>query len=401
MPEAVIVDAVRTPIGRAFKGSLAQLRPDEMGAFIVDQLLERNEAVDPASVEEVVAGCGLPQGKQAFNIGRIIVLLSEKLPHRDRTARRSRATAPPGLDAIRDRREQRQGRPGRHLHRRRRRVGLAVQRAPGGGRRRRPEREAPGPRGRPAERLHPDGRDGGERGRSATRSAAPTWTSTRSARRSWPSRRRRTASSTARSSPVTLRRRHGRGEGRRPARELDAREALRAARGVPGRRRGHRRQLVPAERRRRGRADHVRREGEGARPQAARADHHRGDRRRTSPSTWASRRSGRSGRCSSAPGMTIDDVDTVELNEAFAAQVIPIMAECDIPLEKMNPHGGAIALGHPFGMTGVADHDDAAERPRDRRQDDRPRDDVRRRRSGRGDDRRAPELGTQGLGTRD
>ena len=52
-------------------------------------------------------------------------------------------------------------------------------------------------------------------------------------------------------------------------------------------------------------------------------------------------------------GMTIENVDTVELNEAFAAQVIPIMAECNIPLEKMNPHGGAIALGHPFGMTGV------------------------------------------------
>jgi acetyl-CoA C-acetyltransferase len=52
-------------------------------------------------------------------------------------------------------------------------------------------------------------------------------------------------------------------------------------------------------------------------------------------------------------GMTIADVDTVELNEAFAAQVIPIMDECDIPLEKLNPHGGAIALGHPFGMTGA------------------------------------------------
>src|SRR5206468_9914614 len=52
-------------------------------------------------------------------------------------------------------------------------------------------------------------------------------------------------------------------------------------------------------------------------------------------------------------GMTIDDVDAVELNEAFAAQVIPIMDECDIPLEKLNTHGGAIALGHPFGMTGA------------------------------------------------
>ena len=52
-------------------------------------------------------------------------------------------------------------------------------------------------------------------------------------------------------------------------------------------------------------------------------------------------------------GMTMEDVDTVELNEAFAAQVIPIMDVCGIPLEKMNPHGGAIALGHPFGMTGA------------------------------------------------
>ncbi len=52
-------------------------------------------------------------------------------------------------------------------------------------------------------------------------------------------------------------------------------------------------------------------------------------------------------------GMTIADVDAVELNEAFAAQVIPIMDECDIALEKLNTHGGAIALGHPFGMTGA------------------------------------------------
>jgi acetyl-CoA C-acetyltransferase len=52
-------------------------------------------------------------------------------------------------------------------------------------------------------------------------------------------------------------------------------------------------------------------------------------------------------------GMTMADVDIVELNEAFAAQVIPIMDQCDIPLEKLNRHGGAIALGHPFGMTGA------------------------------------------------
>src|SRR5204862_2135295 len=52
-------------------------------------------------------------------------------------------------------------------------------------------------------------------------------------------------------------------------------------------------------------------------------------------------------------GMTIDDVDVVELNEAFAAQVIPCRDELGIDPEKLNPYGGAIALGHPFGMTGA------------------------------------------------
>ena len=55
MPETVIVDAVRTPIGRAFKGSLAQLRPDEMGAFVVDALLERNQELDPELIEHLRA----------------------------------------------------------------------------------------------------------------------------------------------------------------------------------------------------------------------------------------------------------------------------------------------------------------------------------------------------------
>jgi acetyl-CoA C-acetyltransferase len=52
-------------------------------------------------------------------------------------------------------------------------------------------------------------------------------------------------------------------------------------------------------------------------------------------------------------GMTIDDVDLVEINEAFAAQVIPSYRDLDIPLEKLNVMGGAIAVGHPFGMTGA------------------------------------------------
>ena len=100
MPEAVIVDAVRTPIGRAFKGSLAQQRPDEMGAHVVDRLLERNPDVEPDSIEDVFCGCGLPQGLQAFNIARIIVLLSEHLPQAVNGVTVSRYCSS-SLDAIR------------------------------------------------------------------------------------------------------------------------------------------------------------------------------------------------------------------------------------------------------------------------------------------------------------
>jgi acetyl-CoA C-acetyltransferase len=52
-------------------------------------------------------------------------------------------------------------------------------------------------------------------------------------------------------------------------------------------------------------------------------------------------------------GMKIEDVDIVEINEAFAAQIVPCKEDLNIPDEKLNPFGGAIALGHPFGMTGA------------------------------------------------
>jgi acetyl-CoA C-acetyltransferase len=52
-------------------------------------------------------------------------------------------------------------------------------------------------------------------------------------------------------------------------------------------------------------------------------------------------------------GMTLDDIDLIELNEAFAAQVLACVDQLGIDIDKLNPHGGAIALGHPFGMTGA------------------------------------------------
>ena len=51
--------------------------------------------------------------------------------------------------------------------------------------------------------------------------------------------------------------------------------------------------------------------------------------------------------------MTINDIDLVEINEAFAAQVIPSYRDLGIDIDKLNVHGGAIAVGHPFGMTGA------------------------------------------------
>ena len=118
MPEAVIVDTVRSPIGRAFKGSLAQLRPEETGAYVIDQLLERNPDVDPATVNEVFAGCGMPQGLQAFNIARIIdAALREAAAGDDRGDDVALLRLQPRLDP--PRRELDQGRRGRHLRRRR------------------------------------------------------------------------------------------------------------------------------------------------------------------------------------------------------------------------------------------------------------------------------------------
>ena len=88
MPEAVIVDTLRTPIGRAFKGSLTQLRPEEAGAFVIDRLLERNPDVDPVLVQDVIAGVGMPQGLQAFNIARVMSTSAAR-PPASRTATRS------------------------------------------------------------------------------------------------------------------------------------------------------------------------------------------------------------------------------------------------------------------------------------------------------------------------
>ena len=76
MPEAVIAAASRTPIGRAYKGSLTEVRPDDMSAFIINDVLSKVPSLDPASVEDVIWGCAQPAGEQGYNIARVAGLLA-------------------------------------------------------------------------------------------------------------------------------------------------------------------------------------------------------------------------------------------------------------------------------------------------------------------------------------
>mgnify|MGYP003707173605 CR=1 FL=1 len=76
MPEAVIVSAARSPIGRANKGSLKDLRPDDLSAFIIKTALDKVEGLDPHTVDDVYLGCGLPGGESGNNMARVVNVLN-------------------------------------------------------------------------------------------------------------------------------------------------------------------------------------------------------------------------------------------------------------------------------------------------------------------------------------
>jgi acetyl-CoA C-acetyltransferase len=75
-PEAVIVSIGRTPIGRAVRGSLVDQRPDDMGAYVLDEVLNRVPQLDRGQIDDVICGCALPGGEQSHNMARIISLLA-------------------------------------------------------------------------------------------------------------------------------------------------------------------------------------------------------------------------------------------------------------------------------------------------------------------------------------
>src|SRR5712664_3803739 len=74
MPEAVIVSAVRTPVGRAYKGSLRATRPDDLAAIAIKGALERVPQLDPKEIDDVILGCAMPEAEQGMNVARIAAL---------------------------------------------------------------------------------------------------------------------------------------------------------------------------------------------------------------------------------------------------------------------------------------------------------------------------------------
>src|ERR1700743_1735766 len=75
MPEAVIVATARSPIGRAVKGSLTSIRPDDLLAQIVTAMLAKLPQLEPSQVEDLIVGCGLPGGEQGFNMARVVAVM--------------------------------------------------------------------------------------------------------------------------------------------------------------------------------------------------------------------------------------------------------------------------------------------------------------------------------------
>ena len=74
MPEAVIVSVARSPIGRAFKGSMTSMRPDDLAAQMVRGALDKVPELSPAEIDDLIMGCGMPGGEQGFNVARTVAV---------------------------------------------------------------------------------------------------------------------------------------------------------------------------------------------------------------------------------------------------------------------------------------------------------------------------------------
>jgi acetyl-CoA C-acetyltransferase len=359
MPEAVIVDAIRTPIGRAGKGSLKTVRADDLAAIPLKALMERNPELEPGSIVDVLMGCAFGAGEQGYNIGRNAALLAGIDHHvpactLNRFCASSLQTIRMAFHAIKA------GEGDTYVA-----SGVeAVSRAGGGA----------------DFEFHPK-LDGSENsvynvyipmGLTAE-NVAERCNVSREQQDEWAVVSQNRAVDAQQSGhfdkeivPVTVPAHKdvdkegneidvpetvlAKDDGPRPGTTLEKLAALPPAFKPDG--------TVTA-----GNACPL---NDGAAAVLVMSDERAKElgmkpRARIIGSTVAAIRPEIMGlgpipaiqALLKETGFTIDDVDIVEINEAFAAQIVPCKEDLGIDDEKLNPFGGAIALGHPFGMTGA------------------------------------------------
>jgi acetyl-CoA C-acetyltransferase len=360
MPEAVIVDAVRTPIGRAVKGSLKSVRADDLASIPLKAIVERNPQVEQTSIGDVMMGCGYGEGEQGYNIGRIATLIAGidyRVPGTtvNRFCASSLQTIRMAFHAIKA------GEGDTYIS-----AGVeAVSRAG---------------RGSAQFEFHPlvDGSEGSlynvyiPMGMTAENVAEERKVS-RESQDEWALISQTRAVEAQASGhfdkeiiPVTVSAHKDvdkegneidvpetvvtKDDGPRPGTTLEKLAALKPVFKPDGTvtagnacplNDGAAAVLVMSE---------EKASALGLQPKA-----------RIIASTVAAIRPEVMGlgpipaikQLLENTKMKIEDIDVVEINEAFAAQIVPCMAELGITEEQLNPFGGAIALGHPFGMTGA------------------------------------------------
>ncbi|HSO96012.1 MAG TPA: acetyl-CoA C-acetyltransferase [Acidimicrobiia bacterium] len=365
MPEAVIVAASRTPIGRANKGSLVECRPDDLSAGIVRAVLDQVPALDPAEVEDIVWGCGQPAGESGYNVARVVAILAGLSNAPGATVNRycssSLQTIRMAAHAIRAgegdvfvaggvetvsrfAKGMSDGLPGTHNARFADAEARTASRHEGGQGSWQPNGGLPDvyiAMGETAENVAEQ--------EHVTREEMDEF-ALRSQQRAVEAQkngffeREITPVTTPDGTLVAI------DDGPRPDTTLEKLSSLKPAFRPDG--------TVTA-----GNACPL---NDGAAATIVMSDT-----RAAALGITPKARIVASGVTAVDPeimglgpidasrqalaraGMTIDQIDLVEINEAFAAQVIPSAKHLGIPWEKLNVHGGAIALGHPFGMTGA------------------------------------------------
>ncbi len=377
MPEAVIVATARSPIGRAHKGSLRELRPDDLAATIIAAALAKVPQLDPADIDDLYLGCGLPGGEQGFNQARVVATLLgyDRLPAATvtRYCASSLQTTRMAMHAIRAGEGDVFISAGVEMVSRYSRgnsdwLPPAAAEQVGGGwenpaydpaRERSAKRAAGGaedwhdpradgelpdiylPMGQTAENLaqlkgvtRQDMDEFGVRSQNLAEQAiaAGVWA------------REITAVALPDGTLVSS------DDGPRPGVTMEAVAALKPVFRPDGRitagnccplNDGAAAVIVMSDTRARelGITPLARIISTGVTA--------------LSPEIMGLGPVEASKQALARAGMSIADVDLVEINEAFAAQVIPSYRDLDIPLDKLNVMGGAIAVGHPFGMTGA------------------------------------------------